>query len=635
MLLQDYSYVRIGTAVPEVHIADPIKNTESIIELIHEAHEEGIEVLTFPELSISSYSCSELFNQRLLLQECNRALKMIADASKDLSMLIVVGLPYRVNARLYNTAAVLHRGKVQAIVPKSFMPNTREFYEARWFSDAKELDRDHAFFDGYEVPVTHDVIFQHQESGLGIAVEICEDVWVPDSPGIRHAQCGANVIINLSSSNETAGKSEERRRLIQMRSTSQICAYVYSSSSHEESSSDVVFSGHQLIVEDGDILVDERFLENGRLHYADIDIERLLMERLKSSTFESFYEHNYRHIFFEREASATTLSRSYDPTPFIPKENSDEVFSDILKLQALGYMQRLKRTGIEKSLIGVSGGLDSTWALIVIKHAHEMLSHPLENIIAITMPGMGTSKRTNSNAFKLCEALGIPLKEIDITEGVMVQFKAIEHDPYLTDVTYENTQARERTQILMNMANKENGLVTGTGDLSEIALGWSTYNGDQMSMYNPNASIPKTLIQALCTWYGEKEGGVLKEVLTDIVGTPISPELLPTKEGELTQKTEELIGSYMINDFFLYHFVLHAYEPKKIIFLAKETFKNISEKELRHMLSRFYKRFITQQFKRAASPDGPKVTSISLSPKGDFKLPSDVSPDLWIRALED
>lgn len=635
MLLKNYSFVRIGTAVPPVQIADPIKNAEAIIELINEAQEAGIEVITFPELSISAYSCSELFNQRLLLDKSIEALLMIAEASKDLSMLIVVGLPIRINARLYNAAAVLYRGKVLAIVPKSFMPNSREFYEARWFSDAKELDRDHVYIGETLVPVSTDIIFQDKDSGLGIAVEICEDLWVPDSPGIRHAQCGANVILNLSSSNETAGKSEERRRLVQMRSSSQICAYVYCSSSHEESSSDVVFSGHQLIVEDGDILVDERFLEHGRLHYTDIDIERLLMERLKNNTFESFFESDYTHIFFERDARARELVRSYDPTPFIPKENSKEILDDILKLQALGYMQRLKKTGIQKSVIGVSGGLDSTWALIVIKHAHEMLGHPMENIIALTMPGMGTSERTNNNAFRLTQALDIPIREIDITQGVLVQFEAIGQDPSVTDTTYENTQARERTQILMNMANKENGLVVGTGDLSEIALGWSTYNGDQMSMYNVNASIAKTLIRALCAHYGAKHGGAIKEVLEDILGTPISPELLPTKEGQMTQLTEDLIGSYEINDFFLYHFVLHAYEPKKIIFLAKQAFKDSSEEELKRMLSRFYKRFITQQFKRTASPDGPKVTSISLSAKGDFKLPSDVSPELWLRALED
>lgn len=635
MKLQEYGYVRVGTAVPQVWIADPTRNAEEMIELIEKAQALKIEVLLFPELATTGYSCGELFNQELLLSKSNEALVALKNVSAGHSMVIVVGAPLVVSNRLFNVAAVIHHGSIKAFVPKSHMPNYREFYEFRWFSDATEVNEHLVWFDGEQVPIDENILICDEDSELKMAIEICEDLWVPNSPSIRHAQRGANLILNLSSSNEVIGKSIERRNLVAGRSDNQICGYVYCSSGHTESTTDLVFSGHCLIAEDGDILYEDRFLEKGPIGFADIDYEKLQMERLRTNSFENIHS-DYVFVYFQRDDEPRTLKKQYVHHPFLPAAHKDTLYEDVLHLQAIGLAQRMKRTGIQKSVIGVSGGLDSTWALIVIKKAHELLALPTENIIAITMPGLGTSEKTLRNVSALMNALAIPYKTIDIKEAVYLHFRDIGHDPANTKVVYENAQARERTQILMDIANKDGGLVVGTGDLSEIALGWATYNGDHMSMYSVNCSLPKTLIRDLMKNYADRSSPDLKEALYAVLGTPVSPELLPPDQaGNLTQLTEDIVGDYAVNDFFLYQIVGFGFPPKKIIALAKIAFADrFTEKELIEMLKNFYRRFITQQFKRNASPDGPKVTKISLSSRGDFKMPSDASYTLWTRELE-
>lgn len=635
MKLQEYGYVRVGTAVPEVWIADPTRNAQEMIKLIEQAQEQQIEVLLFPELATTGYSCGELFNQDLLLSKSNEALIALKKVSAGSRMLIVVGAPLVVSNRLFNIAAVIHGGSIKAFVPKSHMPNYREFYEFRWFSDAEEINEHMVLFDGELVPIDENILICDQDSELKLAIEICEDLWVPNAPSIRHAQRGANLILNLSSSNEVMGKSIERRDLVAGRSDNQICGYIYTSSGHTESTTDLVFSGHCLIAEDGDILYENRFLEKGPLGFADIDYEKLQMERLRTNSFENIHS-DYVFVYFKRDEAERTLKKTYEHHPFLPSAHKDELYDDVLRLQAIGLAQRMKRTGIEKSVIGVSGGLDSTWALIVIKKAHELLGLPTENILAVTMPGLGTSEKTLNNVRTLMNALNIPYQTIDIKESVLLHFRDIGHDPSNTKVVYENAQARERTQILMDIANKDGGLVVGTGDLSEIALGWATYNGDHMSMYSVNCSLPKTLIRDLMRNYADRNEEALKVALYDVLGTPVSPELLPPDaQGNLTQLTEDIVGDYAVNDFFLYQMVGFGFSPRKIIALATIAFAGrFDETELIGMLKNFYRRFITQQFKRNASPDGPKVTKISLSSRGDFKMPSDASYSLWTRELE-
>lgn len=636
MQLQDYGYVRVATAVPQVYLADPVANAAEIIRLYEQAKLSQVEVLVFPELTTTGYSCGELFNQDLLLNASNHALEEIAAATADSAMLVVVGAPFVLNNRLFNVAVVMQQGEILAIVPKSHLPNTREFYEARWFSRAEEINDSFVCWHGRQVPIDENILLVDQASDLKIAIEICEDMWVPNAPSIRHAQRGANLILNLSSSPETVGKSALRRRLVQGHSINQIVAYAYASSSHTDSTSDVIFSGHCLIAEKGDILYEDRFMQHGQLGWADIDYDGLQLERLRSHSF-AHVNADYRLIGFSRDDDSRTLSRKVEPFPFLPTQEIDSYYQDVLMLQALGLSQRLIKTGIRNSHIGLSGGLDSTWALIVIKTAHEMAGLPLEHIKAIIMPGFGTTDDTKQQAKDLAQAIGIPLREIDITKSVLQHFEDIGHDPADTKLVYENAQARERTQILMDLSNKEHGLVVGTGDLSENALGWSTYNGDHMSMYSVNASLPKSLIRAITKWYADRSDDQLKQVLYDILQTPISPELLPPdSSGQIAQKTEDIIGDYALNDFFLYHVVASGYQPFKIVKLAELAFDEVySRAELIEGLKNFYRRFITNQFKRNAAPDAPKITSIGLGGRSDFKLVSDARYDLWLKQLEE
>ena len=636
MKLQDYGYLRVGTAVPEVTIADPVANAQELLRLYELAKDKQIEVLVFPELTTTGYSCGELVNQDFLLKQSNQALLDIAHGTADSAMLVVVGAPLVMNNRLFNVAAVLHRGEILCFVPKSHLPNTKEFYEARWFSTAEQVNDVTVNLGGKEIPIHEDILICDRQSDLKIAIEICEDMWVPHAPSIRHAQRGANLILNLSSSPEVVGKTLERRLLVASHSNNQIVAYAYASSGHTESTSDVIFSGHCLIAEDGQILYEDRFMEQGPIGYADIDYDKLQLERLRSYSF-SHDRGAYISVEFERDQAERKLQRHYSTHPFLPDTYHDAYYQDILTLQAIGLAQRLKKTGIKKSHLGISGGLDSTWALLVALRAHEIANLPKENICGISMPGFGTSPTTRTNASELMMALELPLREIDIQKSVLQHFEDIGHDPADTKVVYENAQARERTQILMDLANKEHGLVVGTGDLSEIALGWSTYNGDHMSMYSVNCSVPKTLIRGLMRWYGDQSDDRLKNVLYGILQTPISPELLPPDaKGAIVQKTEDIIGDYSLNDFFLYHVVGGGYEPRKIILLAENAFgASYTRSQLISHLKNFYRRFITSQFKRNAAPDGPKVTSIGLSGRGDFRLVSDAAYTLWTRQLEE
>ncbi|WP_459130031.1 NAD(+) synthase [Guggenheimella bovis] len=636
MILSDYGFIRVGTAVPTVEIADPIKNADSMIELILEAEEKGIEVLVLPELALTGYSCGELFNQTLLLEKANESVQRMLEKTVNTNVLAVFGMPLRVMNRLYNVACVIQAGEVLAFVPKIHMPNYREFYEYRWFTGAQELNEESVLFLGKNVPISDNLILSDEESSLRIAIEICEDLWVPNAPSIRHAQRGANIILNLSSSNETMNKSVERRNLVKLRSDTQKCGYVYTSSGYEESTGEVIFSGHCLIASDGDILYEDRFMEKGRIGFSDIDYEMLSLERQRTNSFENNLD-SYIIVPFKRHPFDVELTTTYCSHPFLPEPGDTQALKDVLKLQSIGLMQRLKRTNIENIHLGVSGGLDSTWALIVAKNAYELMGKDTSHIQAISMPGLGTSEQTKENIKKLMTSLGINYREIPIEASVLQHFKDVSHDPEDMTVMYENAQARERTQILFDLANKEKGMVLGTGDLSEIALGWSTYNGDHMSHYNVNASVPKTLIRCLMGWYAEESNGAVKEALFDVLETPISPELLPTdKTGGIAQKTEEIIGSYDVNDLFLYYFIGLGFSPKKLLEVAYLAFnKKISRKDLAKDLKNFYRRFINAQFKRNAAPDGPKVTKISLSAKGDFRLPADVSTGMWLREMEE
>ena len=625
-------FIKVGAASPKLKISDTKYNLKEIETMVLNAIEEEVKVLVFPELSISAYSCGDLFTNEKLIENCNLAIKNLVEFSKGKDILMAVGAPFLYRYSLYNCAYVILNGEVLGIVPKSYIPNYSEFYEKRWFTEGfniKGLNVDLGFQK--EVPFGTDLIFSFKN--LKVGFEICEDLWVTIPPSSNLALMGANLICNLSASNELVSKSSYRKSLVQNQSARTMCSYIYSSAGVHESTTDLLFSGHMIIAENGTIIKENnRFKRENDLLTGIVDLFKLDAERIKNISFRNstFNENNEpRFIPFNLEnTEIKNFDREIDKHPFLPKSQyaMEARCEEILNIQAAALAKRLQHTNLKKAVIGISGGLDSTLALLVVVKTFDMLNIPRENIITITMPGFGTTDRTYNNAVTLCKELNCDFREINIVNAALQHFEDIGHDKDIHDVTYENVQARERTQILMDLANKEGGLLIGTGDLSELALGWCTYNGDHMSMYSVNCSIPKTLVRFLVNYFANHEiSNDAKEALLDILDTPVSPELLPKdKEGKIAQKTEDIVGPYELHDFFLYHFIKHGSSPERILFLAKVAFKNdYDEETLKKWLDKFIRRFFTQQFKRSALPDGPKVGSISLSPRGDWRMPSD------------
>ena len=637
--MNEYGYVKVGASTLELKVSDTIYNVQMMKKQIDEAVNKNIQIISFPELSITGYTCGDLFNQDILIDKAYEGLKDLVDYSKDKMIVIIVGSPIKCENKLYNCAVVINNGKILGIVPKTYIPNYNEFYEMRWFKSSNDLKIKEINLFNEFVPIGVDLIFTSKlDDELKFGVEICEDVWSLYPKSNDYASSGASIIFNLSASNETIGKYDFRKELIKMQSIKTISGYVYSSSGINESSTDLLFSGSSLIYENGKLLSENnRFDFNSNLIYSDVDIKRLVNDRRKNTSFISNTDKEYRNIYFTTSKN-NLISRKYSKYPFVPsnEDKREERCKEIINIQSSALAKRLKHTNIKKCVIGVSGGLDSTLAFLVIKKAFEKLKIDNKNIIAVTMPGFGTTNRTYENALDLIKINNATLKEIDIKKACLVHYSDIDQDINNHDITYENAQARERTKILMDIANKENALVIGTGDLSELALGWCTYNGDHMSMYSVNSSIPKTLVKYLVKYIADTDKKN-KKVLYDILSTPISPELLPADEkGNIKQITEDKIGPYILHDFYLYHFFRYGASPKKIYMLAVNTFENeYSKEEILKWLKVFIKRFFTQQFKRSCMPDGVKVGSISLSPRGDLRMPSDASYNIWIKELEE
>ncbi len=641
-----YGFIRVGAAVPKCKLADCIYNKDKLIQLMQKAAEKQIQVLVFPELSITTYTCGDLFFQFSLLESAQKGLSDIVSASQSIDVFTVVGLPIAADNQIFNCAVVIYRGKILGVVPKTFLPNYGEFYEKRWFSSASELISKEITLCGQKVPIGADLLFTAEQIPYcKIGVELCEDLWSPIPPSSYQAVAGATILLNPSASNELATKYDYRKKLISQQSSRCIGAYVYASSGVGESTQDMVFSGHGIIYENGSLLAEsKRFLRESQIIYADVDLELLANDRRKNSSFMDCQIPlpSYREITFSMKAQSVIeqLERVIKPNPFVPDTNAflDQRCQDIFNIQVVGLARRIEHTQVKSIVVGISGGLDSTLALLVAVKACDYLKFSRNHVIGITMPGFGTTDRTYRNALSLMEALGVQIREISIQKAALQHFEDIGHDVSIHDVTYENTQARERTQILMDIANKENGLVVGTGDLSELALGWATYNGDHMSMYGVNAGVPKTLVRILVQWvaqYGSLSQ-VAKDILSDVLDTPVSPELLPPDEkGNINQKTEEIVGPYQLHDFFLYYVVRFGFSPSKILFLAEQAFAGEYDKAtLLKWLKNFYRRFFSQQFKRSCLPDGPKVGTISLSPRGDWRMPTDAFYRIWMEELE-
>ena len=636
-MLKELGFVRVGAVVPKLKVGDTEFNCNEIIKQIEIANNNNIQIAVFPELCVTGYTCQDLFEQDILLEYAEKALNKIMNYTNNLDIICIIGMPIKAENQLFNTAVVIQKGRILGIVPKTFIPNYSEFYEKRWFASSKNTNKKEIEILGQKVPFGIDLLFKDKANNeICFGIEICEDVWAVEPPSNKLALLGANIIFNLSASNEVIGKKEYRRELVKMQSAKTISGYVYCSSGVNESTSDVVFSGDSMIFENGSCLANNaRFDFESNMIFTEIDTKRLSNDRRKNTSFMGNPVHlEYREIEINIPDNIENLTREYSKTPFVPenKKKISEICEEILNIQSYGLAKRLLHTNINKTVIGISGGLDSTLAFLVIIKAYEILNLPKENIIAITMPGFGTTSRTHNNSMKLINEYGATFREINITKSSLQHFEDIGHDKNIKDVTYENAQARERTKILMDIANKENGLVIGTGDLSELALGWCTYNGDHMSMYAVNASIPKTLVKYIIKWVAENSKQECKNIINDILDTPISPELLPPDEkGNIEQKTEEQVGPYILHDFFLYHFLRYGAEPKKIYILACKTFKqDFKEEEIKHWLQVFIKRFFTQQFKRNCIPDGPKVGTVSLSPRGDLRMPSDASYNIWL-----
>ena len=630
-------FVKVAAVTPKIVVADTRENTKLICEEIRKAEESGAKIIVLPELAITGYTCSDLFLQEKMLREAKQSLLEIAAFTFALDCIVFVGLPLEYNGKLYNVAAALNNGKVLGFVPKTYLPNYNEFYEARHFTRGMDevvtvrLDKDLTAPMGKKLLFVCDTMPE-----LKIGVELCEDLWTPEPPAIRHALNGANVIVNLSASDETTGKDIYRRELVKGQSARLLCGYVYASAGDGESTQDVVYSAHNMIAENGRLLAQSERFQNESI-FSEIDILKLNAERRRMTTFE-MAEDGYREIGFSLKIEETKLTRYIDPMPFVPgsKADRDRRCEEILMIQAMGLKKRLEHTHCKSAVIGISGGLDSTLALLVTVKAFDILGLDHKNIKAVTMPGFGTTDRTYDNAVSMIRCLGADFMEVSIKDAVNIHFRDIGHDPKVHDVTYENGQARERTQILMDIANKSGGMVIGTGDLSELALGWATYNGDHMSMYAVNASVPKTLVRHLVQFYADTCGdGKLEKVLLDVLDTPVSPELLPPEDGKIAQKTEDLVGPYELHDFYLYHMLRLGYSPAKIYRLAKIAFAgSYDDATILKWLKTFYRRFFTQQFKRSCLPDGPKVGSVAVSPRGDLRMPSDASSRIWMEELE-
>lgn len=636
-MLKEQGFVRVGAVVPKLKVADTEFNCNEIIKQIEVASNNKIQIAVFPELCVTGYTCQDLFEQDTLLEEAEKALNKILDYTNNLDIICIIGMPIKAENQLFNTAVVIQKGKILGIVPKTFIPNYGEFYERRWFASSKNANKKEIEILDQKVPFGIDLLFKDKENNeICFGIEICEDIWAVEPPSNKLALLGANIIFNLSASNEVIGKKEYRRDLVKMQSAKTISGYVYCSCGVNESTADLVFSGESMIFENGSCLINnQRFNFESNMIFTEIDTKRLANDRRKNISFMGNpVDLEYREIKINIPDNIENLTREYSKTPFVPedKKKISEICEEILNIQSYGLAKRLLHTNINKTIIGISGGLDSALAFLVIIKAYEVLNLPKENIIAITMPGFGTTSRTHKNSIKLINAYGAAFREIDITKSSLQHFEDIGHDKKMKDITYENAQARERTKILMDIANEENGIVVGTGDLSELALGWCTYNGDHMSMYALNTSIPKTLVEYIIKWVADNSKEEYKNIINDILDTPISPELLPPDEKDnIEQKTEEQVGPYILHDFFLYHFLRYGAEPKKIYILACKTFKNDFKKEdIKHWLQVFIKRFFTQQFKRNCMPDGPKVGTVSLSPRGDLRMPSDASYNIWL-----
>ena len=645
-------FVKVAAAMPRVRVADCAYNTDSIMNLMAQAEGQGVEIICFPELCVTAYTCQDLFQQQLLLEEAESSLLKLMEFSHNLAITAIVGVPLAYEGVLLNCAAVIHRGKVTGIVPKTYLPNYKEFYEQRWFASATSLYEGSLLkFCGQCVPIGSRLLFEMAHCTFGI--EICEDLWAPIPPSSGLALAGADIVFNLSASNDLVGKDRYVHGLVEGQSARCIAGYVYTSCGFGESTQDVVFGGKACIAENGRMLAEgKRFATEEQLVVSEIDVERLRLERRANTSFGAGKSLQkaappYRHLEIEPETSATarfSLTRSVDPLPFVPRgEELDLRCEEIISIQAQGLAQRLAHTRMQTVVVGISGGLDSTLALLVCVHAFDCLGLNRKGIVGITMPGFGTTDRTYTNAVNLMKGLGITIREIGIREACEVHFHDLGHDLTTHDTTYENAQARERTQILMDAANQMNGLVVGTGDLSELALGWTTYNGDHMSMYAVNVSIPKTLVRHIVKWVANNVADDYnRATLLDIVGTPISPELIPADEaGNITQKTENLVGPYELHDFFLYYTLRYGFRPSKVFFLAKAAFDGTTpeagsydDETIKKWLTVFYRRFFSQQFKRSCMPDGPKVGSCSLSPRGDWRMPSDAAARAWLDECE-
>lgn len=678
-------FIKVAAATPKIKVGDCGYNAAEISKMIDKAYRDGVQLIVFPELCITGYTCSDLFWQHNMLKKAKDNLLLLARHTRDKEIIAVVGLPFVFQEKLYNVAAVLYDGEILGIVPKSYLPNYSEFYEARHFSsgigingyvelevddeeefedyaegfnyrlfvkgeedeidvdeydeeDDDEEDDDDFDIDFDEIPFGTDILFKAtQIPNFTFAIEICEDLWVPNPPSTRHALAGAQVIVNLSASDETTGKDIYRKNLVSGQAARTVSAYIYADAGEGESSTDLVFAGHNIISENGTIIAESARFKNSVV-YGEIDLDRLAAERRRMTTFTPISNEAYEIVEVDLIDNDEEITRKIDSAPFVPssKQDRDRRCEEILSIQSMGLKKRLEHTGCKNAVIGISGGLDSTLALLVTVRAFDMLKIPRKNILAVTMPGFGTTDRTYTNAITLIERLGADFKEVNISEAVKLHLGQLGHDINVHDITYENAQARQRTYLLMDFANEYNGMVIGTGDMSELALGWATYNGDHMSMYGVNAGVPKTLVRHLVKYFSDICGEEkLSEILNDILDTPVSPELLPPAEnGKISQKTEDLVGPYELHDFFMYYILRFGYEPKKVLYLAEHAFVGIYDKEtILKWLKCFYKRFFAQQFKRSCLPDGPKVGSVAVSPRGDWRMPSDACVREWLEEL--
>ena len=630
-------FVKVAAATPDIRVADVEFNTQNIINAMEEAQKNGAKILVFPELCVTGYTCSDLFDHSVLLKASRKALLEIAENTNDKDMLVFVGAPLEVNGKLYNVAAAMNQGEIIGFTTKTFLPNYGEFYEMRQFTPGPQTVRE-ITFEGKKIPFGPQILFQTEGmEELVVAAEICEDVWSPVPPSIQAALEGATVIVNCSASDETIGKDTYRRALISGQSARLISGYIYANAGEGESTTDLVFGGHNIIAENGTVLKESSRYVN-EIIYSEIDLQRITGERRKNTTFQPLDEETLVRVPFTVEETKTFLTRTFPKKPFVPSDEQTRAqrCEEILTIQAMGLKKRLAHTNARTAVVGISGGLDSTLALLVTARAFDMLGRDKKDIIAVTMPCFGTTDRTYQNACEMSKKVGATLIEVPIADAVNIHFRDIGHDPEDHSVTYENCQARERTQVLMDIANKTWGMVIGTGDLSELALGWATYNGDHMSMYGVNASVPKTLVRHLVKYAADDtKDEALKNVLYDVLDTPVSPELLPPKDGDIAQKTEDLVGPYELHDFFLYFMLRFGYEPSKIFRIACMTFDGEYDKEtIFKWLETFCRRFFSQQFKRSCLPDGPKVGTVALSPRGDWRMPSDACVAVWMRDLE-